>query len=230
MLEYSVNPNPLTTDMTDYVGRIQNQETITIDQIVTAMTGRGLSLTDTEVNSVINEFLYAINNLLMQGKAINTPIVRLTPSITGRFDGASDEFDASRHTIKINATPGSGIDVDLTKTKVHKVESKNRDPKLKSLIDYKSKQTNATISKAATAEIQGEDLKFDKTDERQGVFIVTDTKEIRVDEYMHVLPSQVIFFVPDKIPAGNVRIEIRSKTRGCKQIKSGLLKYPLASA
>lgn len=211
MMEYYLILNKLTPEPDDCVARTHNTQTLSLDDIIKRMTGRGLTLTDTEVKSVFNELTHVLNDALQQGNSISTPFLKVTPSIAGVFENADDLFDSSRHTVKLNASLGNDIKVDQRKFSLRKVRVTANMPEILKIRDYQTQRDDEVLSRKGTVELRGLNLKLDAEDKEQGIFIANDGQEVRAEVYMHNKPSQIIFLVPENAPGGDVRLIIRNR-------------------
>lgn len=212
-LEYCLVDNKLTTDDNNCMARVQNVKTFGIKEITAKITGRGMSITDTEVMSVLNELSYAINSILQDGNAVSTPFVNIRPSIGGVFTNDEDVFDSSRHTIRLNTRLGTDITIDASKIKTRKVAPKTNRPSIKQVTDYQTQRIDEVLTRNAAVELKGYYMKVDPNDQEQGVFIKTDKQEVRAHTYMLNKPSHIIFIVPQDAPEGEVQLVLKSKYR-----------------
>jgi len=208
------------------MARVQDLKTVGIKELTARITGRGMSLTDTEVQAVLNELSYAINEELQAGNAVSTPFVRIQPSIGGIFANKDDVFDASRHSIRLNATPGGRIEVDTAKLPTKKVKAEVLLAEMDSVTDFVSQRTNDVMTRNGTVEIKGHNLKIDQSDPEQGVFIKNQGQETRVELYMLNKPSHIIFLVPNGAPGGEVELEIRNANRS-KTVRASVFAHKL---
>jgi hypothetical protein len=212
-LNYALVNNPLTADPDDLVARVQKVETVEFPEILKMITRRGLTVTDTEAEAVINELTYTVNELLAMGKSVNTPLVNYRLSIKGSFTAADDLFNSEKHSVKINCTKGKDIRLDYDVLKVEKVRLEKALSIIDLFVDFATMLENDRITPGATAEIRGDALKLDPADTDQGLFLIaSDSSETRVGVYLHVKPSGIIFNVP-VVPAGVYELEIRRKTK-----------------
>lgn len=218
-IKYYLIENKLTAGDEDCAARTQDVKTVTYEEIRDRMTGRGMTLTDTEVSSVFNEMIHAINSYLQEGYAISTPFMRISPSIMGVFNSKEDTFDHNRHSIKLNASIGPDIKIDHRKIKPQKVNSLIQGPEIQQLKDYMSQETDTILSRNSTAEIIGSNLKIQQDDPEQGIFISNGSHEVRVSVYMHNKPSHIIFMVPQDAPGGQVQVIVRNKVPKSKQLR-----------
>lgn len=227
-LKYYLVDNKLTPDPEDCVARTTEVRIISFDELLKIMTSRGLTLTDTEVMGVFNEFLHAVNDALQNGYAVSTPFVKIKPGIVGVFLNKDDVFDPSRHAVRLNVTLGSDIKIDQKGIKAEKVKAESHNPEIVSVKDYQTQRENEAISRNGTVEIKGTDLKIDPDDVEQGVFIINNGQEVKVTTYMHNKPSLVIFLVPGDVPDGEVLIQVRNKQNGSNTLRQGTYEISLA--
>ena len=220
-LKYVLVDNKLTPDPDDCTARTQDVRIVTNDEIVARMTGRGLTLTDTEVKSVFNEFEHLLIELLEEGCAINTPFLKISPSIVGVFRNADDVFDPARHAVRLNASLGSSIVIDQRKIKLQKEKLSLVQPEILSVKDYQTLQMNEVIKRGGTVEITGSDLKIYPEDMEQGVFIGNQGSEVRVTTYMMNKPSILIFQVPQNVPGGEVYVRVKNKLLKGNTLRTG---------
>lgn len=220
-LKYVLVDNKLTPDPDDCTARTQDLRTVPYEEIIARMTGRGLTLTDTEVKSVFNEFEHLLIELLEEGCAVNTPFIKISPSIVGVFRNADDTFDPARHAVRLNASLGSSIVIDQRKMKLQKEKLSLVQPEILSVKDYQTLQMNEVIKRGGTVEITGSDLKIYPEDLEQGVFIGNQGSEVRVTTYMMNKPSILIFQVPQNVPGGEVYLRVKNKANTGKNIRIG---------
>ena len=147
-------------------------------------------------------------------------------SISGVFDGATDSFDSSRHNVNINITPGTKLKETLAKVKTQKVEAASTDPFITEVKDIVSGKVNESLTKGGILQAVGARLKFDNSDEAQGVFLVPETgSAVRCGVVAENKPARVMAMIPADITAGTYYLEIRSKMdssgKATKNLKVG---------
>ena len=219
-LNYALFNNPLTTDTDDLIARVQNVETVEFQEVMKMLTRRGLTTTDTEAESVVNELIHTINEVVSSGKSVITPFANYRLSIKGVFNHSDDLFESSIHKVKINCSAGKNIKIDYDTLKLEKVRAESAHPEIDKFIDYATQKENELISSTGTAEIKGELLKLDPEDADQGIFFIAgDGTEKRVEIYMRNKPSDIIFNIPAGLLAGNYILEIRNKNNGSNKLR-----------
>ncbi len=220
-LKYVLVDNKLTPDPDDCSARTQDVRNVPFEEVISRMTGRGLTLTDTEVQSVFNEFEHVIIDCLEEGCSVSTPFLKISPSIMGVFHNPDDAFDPARHAVRLNASLGNSIVIDQRKMKLQKEKLSAVQPEIVSVKDYQTMQVNEVIMRNSTVEIKGSDLKIYPEDQEQGIFIGNQGNEVRVSIYMMNKPSLLIFQVPQNVPGGEVYIKVKNKLMKGNTLRTG---------
>jgi len=222
-LKYALFENHLTPEPDDYMAVVQNYEAKTQDDVINLMISRGSTVTRAEALSVMEEYGLATEQLLKDGYGINTPLFNLSPSIQGIFNGSDDSFDRSRHTVKINISPGTRIKGIAGTISVEKVKGASPKPDPEYLEDKGSGTRNDTLTPGNIAMLKGSRLKFDEADPLQGIFFValngTATKVATVSRNK---PSELHFLIPT-LSAGEYSVEVRVMFKNTKDLKVGWL-------
>jgi hypothetical protein len=213
-IEYALYPNPLTDNPEHQRAVIQNQESCTIEDIIDEMISQGSSLTRAEALANIESYEAAITKFVGQGRGINTPLMRIAPSIAGNFMGTDDYFDASRHEVKLNLSPGKRLQEALEEVALQKVVPSQRKPRIQTVTDFSSDTSNSQLTPGGVIEVRGKLLKHDPDEEEQGLFfIASDGSETRASSPIRNKPSSVYVSVPDELTAGEYTLEVRVKLR-----------------
>ncbi|WP_372644914.1 DNA-binding domain-containing protein [Ancylomarina sp.] len=223
-LRYGLILNHLTDDPDDYMGLVTDNETITTEQIVERMIGKGSTVTKAEALSVIEEFNYAIVDAVANGNNVNTELFKVYPSLSGVFANEQDAFDKNRHSIRLNLNAGKRLSEAISNIELRKVEVITPQPVIQRFSDLKTKTINESFSPGQIASLKGVLLKFDEEDDKQGVFfIAVDGTETRVSNLVKNKPSELLFFVPESLTAGTFQIEVRSIFKNYKSMRVGRL-------
>ena len=235
MLKYSLRENLLTPEPNDYMAQVTDSQSYDLQKVIDKMMERGSTLTKADVTAVMQVYTETICSLLEEGFQINTPLINTSMSISGVFDGATDSFDSSRHNVNINITPGTKLKETLAKVKTQKVEAASTDPFVTEVKDIVSGKVNESLTKGGILQAVGARLKFDNTDEAQGIFLVPETgNAVRCGIVAENKPARVMAMIPADITAGTYYLEIRSKFVGSskesKILKTGRFSKPLTIA
>lgn len=212
MLKYSLRENLLTPQPNDYMAQVTDSQSYNLEQIIDKMIERGSTLTKADITATMQVYTETICSLLEEGLQINTPLINTSMSISGVFDGATDSFDSSRHTVNINITPGTKLKETLAKVKTQKVEATSTDPFITEVKDIVSGSVNESLTAGGILQAVGARLKFDNADEAQGIFLIPETgNAVRCSIVAENKPARVMAMIPTDITAGTYYLEIRSK-------------------
>ncbi|TLX73076.1 DUF4469 domain-containing protein [Labilibacter sediminis] len=226
-LKYGLTLNHLTKNPDDYKGIITDVETVTTEQIVEKMIGKGSTVTKAEALSVIEEFSSAVEDAISQGKNVNTDLFKITPSMSGVFTSAQDSFDSNRHSIRLNLNAGNRLVKAIENIELRKVAITTTQPVLHIFTDIKTNAINERFTPGQIASIKGSMLKFDEQDDAQGIyFIDSDGKSTKVSQVVKNKPSELLFFVPEGLN-GTFQVEVRAKVHNHKTIRKGRLNSKL---
>jgi len=211
-LNFALYENHLTADPTDYVAVVQDVKVHDLDEVIEQITGPGSILKPTECQTVLRDFFLKLTENLRNGEGFLSPYVTLTPSIQGTFDSDEDGFDPARHRTYASLAMGPIMRDATEAIDVQKVSANLRTPILRKFFDWGTQTENSTLTPGATGEITGEMLKFDDTEDEQGVFLVAtaDNTETKVSFVRINQPKTIHFAIPTSLPAGNYRLEVRS--------------------
>ena len=217
MLKYALRENLLTPQPNDYMAQVTDSRSYNLEQIIDKMIERGSTLTKADITAAMQVYTETVCSLLEEGLQINTPLINTSMSISGVFEGATDSFDTSRHTVNINITPGTKLKETLSKVKTQKVEAASTDPFVTEVKDIVSGKVNESLTKGGILQAVGARLKFDNSDEAQGVFLVPETgSAVRCGVVAENKPARVMAMIPADITAGTYYLEIRSKMNAAR--------------
>ncbi|RKE04405.1 DNA-binding domain-containing protein [Marinifilum flexuosum] len=229
-VRYGLGLNHLTEDPGDYLAVVTECTTSNAKKIMERMMGKGSTVTKAEGLSVIEEFEYAVVEEVKEGNIVSTDLFRISPSISGVFKDENDSFDPSRHSIKLNISPGPRLQEIISKIELKKVAISTAEPVIEKFVDLKGKAVNESFTPGQMASIQGSFLKFDEEDTNQGVFfIAADESETRASDFIKNKPSELMFFVPDELTSGKFQLEVRTILHHSKVLKKARLSNDLSA-
>ncbi len=229
VISYSLFENHLTSDPDDYLARVTSQGTADQDTLVDDVIKRGTTVTRSDLLAALDAYHQAIVDRLLEGQRVNTPVANFGMAIRGTFDGADDEFDPSRHLLLPTVSPGP-----LTRRSIQergrtaKGEAQVPEPNPVQYRDFDSETTNSVLTPGGPGGLTGHRLKFDATDEQQGVFfIAADGSAARASRVMRNKPADLMFMVPDGLAAGDYTLEVRTVMTTQGELRAGRLRHTL---
>lgn len=234
MLQYGLLENLLTPAPDDCTGVPQNVRSYTMDEILDMMMERGTTITRTDVKAVIQLYKEVIVSLVADGAAVNTELMNVSPSISGVFNNADDMFDASRHRVNVNLSPGKALLEARARIAVQKVQMVGSAPYLSGVYDAVTGEANSTLVAGNVLRISGARLRFLADVETNGVFLVTpEGVAKRCPTVIENKPGRLMVLVPADTTPGDYYVEVRttyaaSSPKEAKTLKTGRYAKPVA--
>jgi hypothetical protein len=225
-LTYYLVDNTMTPDPLDRRAIVLPRQSYDIDSVIDQMISRGSTVTKAEALSVFEELSLAIENILKEGNSINTPLFKITPSISGVFINDEDSFDSSRHGVKLRIHPGLRLRQTESKITVERTTGVRPQPTLIHYDDNASNSQDDVITLGKPARVTGSLLKFDEADLQQGIFFINigNGNATRVaGKTVKNKPGELIFTNPADLVPGTYRLEVRAILAGTKTGRSGAL-------
>jgi len=225
MLKYCLIENKMSKDEQNFVALVRSGKTVNLDEFPDDLVDEGTGLTRPQALAYFEKMTQLIIKYLRRGYFVSTPLFRYRSSISGKFNSKNDTFDATRHTVNITTTVGSRIQgltsiIDPTKMSVSKTS-----PEIFYFIDSASDEMNTIGVSGGSAKIVGNQLRFDKTDPKQGIFFVSvadPAVEFRASIYSGIKPAEIHVTIPVLEP-GEYKVVIRNMTPNNKEMVTGTL-------
>ena len=211
MVNYAVIENSVLSDGS-YMAKICNSESKELDDVIAYMVAEGTGLTRPQAYAYFEKLVQTFEYFLSQGHRINTPLLRVTPSIGGKMLGKRDVFDPTRHTLHIRSCSGTRLSALENAIKTKKVKYRKALPNPEEFTDSVTGVANLSATPGDIGVLRGNLLKFDKDDLAQGIFFIAEndpTQETRVSSYSGVKPAEVHCRIPNLVP-GSYRLVVRA--------------------
>lgn len=209
---YALFENNLTSDPDDYMAMVQPIGAADLDAIIERMIQQGSTVTKADTVSVLEDYFTTIENMLLEGMNVNTPMANFGTSIKGVFNGRTDSFNASRHQISATISPGTRLrNAIAQRAQPSKQEASKPTPNPLEYIDISSGTRNGILTPGSMGQIVGHRLKFKADDSNQGIFfIAANGTETRVTVIGRNMPADLMFMVPTGLNTGNYTLEVRA--------------------
>jgi hypothetical protein len=213
----------MTADPDDCRAQVVGYEVITEKEIFEYVTRQGSGITTAEAKANYEELIGAIEYFLKKGYGFNTEFFNIRPTMPGVFRNMDDKFDPSRHKIRFKVLLGKRYNHTSDDVKVEKVSPVNNAPLPNLFEDITSATVNELITPGGTAMLKGIRLKFDQNDLSQGIFLISDQEEFRVEQVLSHNSSHIVFIVPQQLRPNAYSLEVRMCPRNAKTLKKGIL-------
>ena len=226
-INYALFENNLTSDPDDYAAHVEITASADMQTIANRMIEQGSTVTSADILAVLEDTIKACEALLLEGYNVNLGgLVRLHPTIKGKFDGPDDKFDKSRHRVDVGASPGTRVrDKVRNDAKVRKDEAIKPTPDLITFHDTVNGTSNHDVKPGGIGAIIGHRLKYDEAQADEGIFFVSaagaDTKVVIVQRNM---PAELVFISPQSLTiAETYHVEVRARIQGGTELRTGRL-------
>jgi hypothetical protein len=165
-------------------------------------------VTKAESRAVLEEYGAAMIYLLKEGYTINTSLFKINLGICGVFTDENDVFDAARHQINLNVSTGDRLAVVPQLIKLKKIEATSALPSPKKLTDVGSGTQNSVLTPGGVVKITGKRMKINPEAPEQGIYLVHSKQTFKVASFVTSRPSELVFMLQDKMPAGDYTLEV----------------------
>lgn len=235
-INYALFENHLTSDPDDYAASIQTNGTADLDAIAQRMIDQGSTTTKADILAVLEDTIKACESYLLDGFRVDFGgMCRLSPSVSGVFNGITDTFDPSRHRVDVNASVGKRIRKTVRENAtVAKVETVLPAPSPLEYVDLASGETNGAITAGTIGTVSGHRLKFNASAPDEGIYLVDVSGAIttQITLIQKNKPAQLVFLVPTAPPAGTLcHLEVRARLGDAtSELRTGILDAVLTKA
>lgn len=210
-IEYELVRNRLT-EADDFRAVVHHSHVAGIDDVVDRIVNQGSTVTRADIFCVLEDYFLAIEYLLLEGARINTPLVNFGLSIRGVFKHCQERFDATRHELRVTFGVGRRLRKTIRRRgKVTRKAGRVPFPTLYFYHDACTGEYNGALTTGGLGKVVGEWLKFDPTDEAQGIFLIDEEgRETRVAVVGTNRPKELVFQSPHDLAPGGYRLEVRA--------------------
>ena len=206
---YYLQPNPVTPDPNDQSARVVTAGNLTADDLAAELVKRGNASSKAQAAGIINGFLDLVAEKVAEGFAVNNSLFTARPGINGVFTDLTDTFDAARHVLRGNLSPGPGLEEAMRTATTQKTTKAEPAPVILSFINKNTGGINATVTSGGIGLLVGEQLKFDPAVATAGIYFVPATgSAVKVTTIASRTEGELLFQVPT-LAAGTWHIEVR---------------------
>ncbi len=230
-IKFTLYENHFKKEETEYMARVAHSGCCTQEQLVDEIAKRNVGIARSEIIAVLEEYQQAIIFALSEGKQITTPLFNTRTSIKGKFSRHNEPFHPKRHKVVVNLSTGKSLKACAAWLKGKRIPNRHPAPALFTIKDFASKTYDQQLTPGGICKIQGKNLKFDKAEPKQGIFLTSGATTLRIREIIDNMPSQLIFMLPPELPASPWQISVNAISGNSTVIRTGYFhkSLPVAS-
>jgi hypothetical protein len=223
MIYYTLQENRLSGNHNDYYARVNIIHNVDADEFADFICARGSSFTKTDVVGLLQMMGETIESLVSQSYSVSLPFATFYSAIKGKFDGVTDGFDSSRHTVRPRVRPGAKLRAFFNNgISVEKETIDESRPIVKKYEDKESGSFNITLTPGGIGRLYGKSMAVDEADAAQGIFLIdSSNRRIKVEKIAETRPSFHAFIVPDSLTPGEYHISVIN--RHGAELREGIL-------
>ena len=211
MVKFQVVKNKLGTEgKAPYLPRTLLEGSLDIRNVIKALA-YGSTATPPDVLAVLENLERVCIENLSQGRSVNLGFCILRPKVKGVFQNPEEAFSEDKHSVEVSIVPSQMFVKRVAiEAKTVRVAQGKILPLVISVENISSGAVD-TLNSGDLVAIRGENLKFNKAELNQGVFLEKNGAEIRVSEYSQVTSKLVSFKTPNGIVIGeSYRLKVRN--------------------
>jgi hypothetical protein len=213
-----------------YVARVIPIATMNLEAIIDRMMHTS-TVAKPDVVGVLEGFFSTVEEALLLGMNVATPLANFRTSVRGLFVDDGDGYDPTRHEVAAQASAGARLRKAIrTQAQVEQDVAARPIPIVTGYYDVASGTTNQALTPGGLGRVRGKRLEFDAADAAQGVFFrAADGAETQVTAYAWTGSNKVILQVPALAP-GDYTLVLRASFNGNGDVREGVLLEPLTVA
>ncbi|MBN1436835.1 MAG: DUF4469 domain-containing protein [Sedimentisphaerales bacterium] len=229
-IPYALYENKLSETDNAYAARVLCYNTVGLQDLADYIVNQGTTVRRADILAVLENLCQACESLLIMGMRIQLGgVCEMFTKIKGNFDGPTDSFDPSRHTLDVGTNAGGRIRRAVREqASLTKGETILPAPDVLQYEDLTSGEVDGLITPYGVGTINGSRLKFDPAAGDEGVFLIRgEGTALPVLLMQRNMPKQLVFQLPDLPLDEDLTLEVRTRYTTDGELRSGRLRVPL---
>jgi hypothetical protein len=215
MLQVSLRENKTTNAKRKYYFRSSNNGEFSVDQLVSEMASFNTTITEADTLGVLNVMKRLVVKYVSLGYTVHTPIGYFHASASGSTDDLLEQFipnsQTNNHEIALLYCPAP----EVTKKMMNDIQVERVSNKLImtpsiDVVKNAAGSADAEINPGDSIVILGDYLRYDESDEKQGIFLGKDDTETRLTYCTHNTCGKLAARIPSGFAAGSYTVTIRN--------------------
>ena len=223
MLKYALIENQLTGRPDDYSAQVYASKTFDKNAFISRLLKKGYLMTKTDAIAAINAIEDTVVEILREGGTINLPLLNISFTVSGVFEGPLDNFDGKRHKLNIKLNKGVLLRETEKRIVMEKTVAVTPQPIVLEVKDSLSGKVNEMLTPNGVIEVRGVNIKIVGEEPECGLWFTNeDGKDEKATVFIENKPSAVIAVIPVLAP-GTYQLKVVTQYTSSG---SGVLKKP----
>ena len=217
--------------VTRFFARVVYSRDLDTNEFLGNVIGMGSTLTMGDLKAAVEMINTGLQTEINRGNRVRLPWGVYYPAIRGSMEHAEGQYQSGRNKFVAKVTIPQAYTKSLSENGVPvKVRGGERNPVLKRLLDQVYDVANLVLTSNSVASLKGSDLKFNKNDPQQGVFLV-DEKGVKTRSpfYADITEQRVLFVVPQLEQGKVYRVCLKTLDPETGDIVVKSFKHPLTA-
>ena len=230
-IKYNLKPYKIQDgEEESYRAVVQYKGTIDLEGVVDRMTERTSTTSKEDIMANYLGITTTIERLVLDGWRVVTPSANHGVTIKGTVQRLTDPLDPIRNRIEATTTPGVILRRAIPKkAQVQRIKTRTLPaPAPFELTNWNNGAGNDTLTPGGLHTLNGDQLKYDQADPKQGIFVVpvngggvlNPEEAVRIEIVNRNTSGEISFLAPAGRQPGEYSLEVRS-TMGQSTLRTG---------
>jgi hypothetical protein len=216
MLQVSLRDNKTINAKKQFFFRSSNNGSLTIDELVKEMYSFNTTITEADTLGVLNVMKRLMVKYVNLGYTVHTPLGYFHASASGSTDNAEEDFAhknlTNNHEVSLLYCPSTEVNSQVQDDiKIERVSGRLIMTPEITIVKNAVGANTAEIKPNDSIIILGDYLKYDESDEKQGVFLSKDGSEVHLTYCPHNTDGKLEVRIPSGTAAGEYTVIVRNK-------------------
>ena len=213
----------LTDTPNDYLGIVDGNGRVDIDDIVDELMAEGMELKRETAIDIVSRYNRKCIDLVLTGYSVNTGLVNMHATVRGTFTGKT--WNAEHNRLNVSLQKSVDLRRAMTAAEVE-ILGEHADPiALFGISDLSTGKMDGTLTRGFVAELRGTFIRIVGEDPSVGVWLheMETGVETRLPETSLVLnePSRLLLLIPAALPTGEYELHVTTQfSRGHQLLRA----------
>jgi hypothetical protein len=216
MLQVSLRDNKTSNAKKQFFFRSSNNGNLSTDELVKEMYSFNTTITEADTLGVLNVMKRLVVKYISLGYTVHTPLGYFHASASGSTDDADEDFAhkslTNNHEVSLLYCPSTEVNSQMQDDiKIERVSSRLIMTPEITIVKNGVGTNTAEIKPNDSIVILGDYLKYDESDEKQGVFLEQNGNETHLTYCPHNTNAKLEVRIPTGTVPGEYTVIVRNK-------------------